>query len=231
MSFKNPIWATKMDGKYWYQNGHRKCARKADAFHRATPLPVANKTNMSNPLRTSHSVVITVDLLSLHSMCDFPACVFCSRSSVELVIRTRVSNPSVPQRNDGIRQNPYARIPSRTGQLGAIERHTTLDSTDEQEGVENSSLLNERPSPLIEVVEVVLHGLRECRSRRVKLHGRRLRTRERLRGKRWVQQEGLCCHTRDEDLDENANRGLEVRVFQGGDVKELHEEEVEDATL
>jgi hypothetical protein len=152
-------------------------------------------------------------------------------SSVQLVVGTRVSNPSVPQRNDGIRQNPNARIPSRTGQLSAIERHAPLHRADEQEGVQDGSLLYQRPSPLIEVVEVVLHGLRECRSRRVKLHNRRLRTRERLSGKRWVQQESLGCYTCNEDLDENANRGLEVRVFQGGDVEELHEEEVEDAAL
>jgi hypothetical protein len=146
-----------------------------------------------------------------------------------LVVRTRISNPAVPQRNNRIRRNPYTSVSRRAKELSPIERHTSLHRAHKQERVQDGRLLNEGPSPVIEVVEVVLHSLRQRRSRRVEFDRGCLSSTQRLRGKRRIEQEGLGCYARDEDLDDDGNGGFEVRALKRGDVEELDEKEVQEA--
>lgn len=93
-----------------------------------------------------------------------------------LVVGTGISNPSIPQRNHCIRRDPHTRISNRTNNVGTNERHTPLDSTGEQECVQNKRLLDQCPSPLAEIEEVVFKRLGQGRGCGIELVSRCLGT-------------------------------------------------------
>jgi hypothetical protein len=144
-----------------------------------------------------------------------------------LVVGACVTNPRVPCCSNGVRYHPDTSVSCRSSNLGASERHASLERAQEDESVQDDCLLDQSPLPPVEWQDVGLDSLVKCGSRGIKHLSRCGSSRKRLRGNRRVEQEFLGCNTSGKDLDEHGNRGFEVRGFESGDVEVRDQEDVQ----